>query len=259
MPKVSIILTSYNKHEYIAKSLQSILEQTYTDFELFVMDDNSNEKTLNVIQPFLQDERVKFYKSDIQTVDERVIKTRYAVLINQALEMAKGDFIAYATDDNVFHEQKVEKMVHFLEKHPEAYVVYSGSKTTYLDENGVPERNVIRNARGITWLAPCATDHCSIMHRKEILPVIKQEFGSIWDEDPQFYRIGDARFFWRVNHFLPFYPLDEILDFNFITPKSIHAQLFNEKQSSFVEKLPPQRTCNELRESLRALRRGQQG
>ena len=93
------------------------------------------------------------------------------------------------------------------------------------------------------------------MHRRSILPIIKETFHSFWDEDPHFYRLGDARFFWRINHFWPFYPIEENLDFNYITPKSIHAQLFDNAPNEFAKMLPEQRTCKELREFIRTLRR----
>lgn len=259
LPKVTVILTSYNKQEYVANTIRSILGQTFQDFELFIMDDNSNEETLSVIGGFLDDERVKFFRSDIKTLEERVEKTRYAVLINQALELAQGEYVTYATDDNIYHNQKIEKMVEFLDLHSEAMIVYSASKTVHLNEEGEVTNQIVRPAKSISWLASCMTDHCSIMHRKSILPKIKETFGSHWDEDPQFYRTGDARFFWRLNHFWPFFPINEILDFNYITPKSIHAQLFNDNPNDFSQNLPTQRTCKELRESIRARRRREKG
>lgn len=255
MPKVSIILTSYNKHEYVGESIKSILDQTYEDLELFIMDDNSNEETLNNIKPFLNDHRVTFFKSETQTIDERVAKTRYAVLINEALEKIEGEYIAYATDDNVFHKEKIEKMVNYLDNNPNVQVVYSASQTDYINEKGEITNSIVRPAKAIQWLAPCVIDHCSIMHRKTILPVIQKTFNSIWDENPQFYKIGDARFFWKINHFWPFYPINEILDFNTITPKSIHAQIQNAQPNEFAKKLPSQRMCKELRDSLRAMKR----
>lgn len=255
VPKVSVILTSYNKHEYVGKTIRSILGQTYDDFELFLMDDNSNKETQEAIKPFLDDSRIRFFKSEIETVDERVAKTRYAALINQALEMAQGDYIAYATDDNVYHKQKLEKMVDFLDNNSKVMVVYSSSQTNYVNEKGKITDTIVRPAKVIQWFAPCVLDHCSIMHRKTVIPVIREKFGTVWDENPQFYRIGDARFFFRLNHFWPFYPIDEILDFNFITPVSIHTQIFNDQKNEFASKLPPQRTCKELRDSLRALKR----
>lgn len=74
LPKVSVIMTSYNKSDYVARSIKSILSQTFTDFELFIMDDNSNEETLAEIRPFLTDDRVRFYQSDVSGVKERTEK-----------------------------------------------------------------------------------------------------------------------------------------------------------------------------------------
>jgi glycosyltransferase involved in cell wall biosynthesis len=259
LPKVTVILTSFNKPEYVSDSIRSILDQTYRDIELFIMDDNSNDETRSIIEQFLNDKRVKFIKSDIQTIEERVEKTRYAVLINKALELAQGEYVTYATDDNVHHRQKIEKMVEYLDKQPQAMVVYSASKTFHLNEMGEITNQIVRPANSVSWSASCMTDHCSIMHRMSILPKIKKIFGSYWDEDPQFYLRGDARFFWRINHFWAFYPINKVLDFNYITPKSIHAHLFNNTPNEFSKMLPPQRTCKELRDSIRAFRRRGRG
>ena len=255
LPKVTIIMTSYNKPDFVAKAIHSVVSQTYQDFELLIMDDNSSGDTLAAIEPFLDDARIQLFRSDIQTIAERVDKTRYAVLINQALERAKGKFISYITDDNVYKPCRIAKMVRYLEQHPEVNIVYSGSVTKSLNERGEVTNQVVRKAKQINWIAPCAIDHCSFMHRASVLPIIKDQFGSYWDEDPQFYRLGDARFFWRLNHHWPFYPINETLDENYITPVSIHYQIFAEKQSEFAAKLPEQRTCKELREQLRALGR----
>lgn len=248
-------MTSYNKPEYIQKAISAVLNQTFTDFELLLMDDNSGEETQRVIEPFLKDERVHFFRSDIQKMEERVKKTRYAVLINEALNFAQGEYITYATDDNCYKPNRLEKMVNYLDHHPSVQIVYSSSQTTYLDENGDTKKEITRPAKSVTWIAPCALDHCAIMHRASILSVIEKNWGSYWDEDPQFYRIGDARFFWRLNHFWPFYPINEVLDENLITPQSIHYQLFSTDPSEFAQLLPEQRTCQELREDLRKKRR----
>ncbi|MBU2661581.1 spore coat dTDP-glycosyltransferase SpsA [Bacillus cabrialesii] len=256
MPKVSVIMTSYNKSDYVAKSISSILSQTFSDFELFIMDDNSNEETLNVIRPFLNDNRVRFYQSDVSGVKERTEKTRYAALINQAIEMAEGEYITYATDDNIYMPDRLLKMVQELDAHPEKAVIYSASKTYHLNEHRAIVKETVRPAAQVTWNAPCAIDHCSVMHRYSVLEKVKEKFGSYWDESPAFYRIGDARFFWRVNHFYPFYPLAEELDLNYITDQSIHFQLFESEKNEFVRNLPPQSNCRELRESLKKLGMG---
>lgn len=255
MPKVSILMTSYNKPAYITKSIQSILDQTFTDFELFLMDDHSNSETMKVIEPFLNDKRIKFYQSTIQTMNERVEKVRYAALINEALLKASGEYISYATDDNCYRETRLEKMVDYLETNPSVMIVYSASLVNYLNEKNEITRKQLRPAKKIVPVAPCQIDHCSVMHRSSILPVIREKFGSYWDENPEFYRIGDARFFWRLNQFWDFYPIEDILDDNYITELSIHYQLKQAEKSEFIQMLPPQRTCKELREELKAMKK----
>ncbi len=124
-------MTSYNKPEYIAKSLQSILNQTFSDFELILMDDNSNEDTLKKIRPFLKDDRIRFYQSDVKTLEERVEKIRYAELINQALNKAQGEYISYATDDNCYRKNRLEKMVSYLDENPNVMITYSASLVNF--------------------------------------------------------------------------------------------------------------------------------
>lgn len=251
VPKVSIIMTSYNKPTFVGRAIEAILQQTCTDFELLLMDDNSNEETQKAMEPFLEDERVLFFRSDTKSIHERASKVRYAVLINKALDMAKGKFISYATDDNIYHPERLEKMVRKLESDPQLQIVYSASTTTHLNSHEETVKIIQRPATSVQWIASCAIDHCSIMHRKSILTTIHNKWGSYWDEDPQFYRTGDARFFWRLNHFWPFHPLNEELDTNFITDVSFHHELFAEEKSEFIKLLPVQRTCKELREDIR--------
>ncbi|MCI1859475.1 MAG: glycosyltransferase [Sporolactobacillus sp.] len=250
MIRVSVIMTSYNKPEYVARSLESILRQSEKNFELFLMDDASNQDTMAAVAPYLSDPRVRFFRSGVRSITERTVKTRYAVLINRALLQIKGKYVTYATDDNVYHPQRLEKMADYLEAHPSISIVYSGSETRYLDERQHVVRTLRRPATRVLHLAPCAVDHCSVMHRRLLLPQLKKRFGSYWDEDPCYYRIGDARFFWRLNHLAPFYPLNETLDTNYITTRSLHHQLFAPTKNEFVSRLPQQHTCKELRESL---------
>ncbi|MFJ5964221.1 MULTISPECIES: glycosyltransferase family 2 protein [unclassified Bacillus (in: firmicutes)] len=251
MTKVTVIMTSYNKPAYVGRSIEAVLHQTLSDLELFIMDDGSNEETLAAIEPYKKDPRVHFIQSGVNTLEERTAKTRYAVLINQALEQAKGEYISYATDDNVYAPDRLEKLTSYLDARPSEDIVYSGSKVIYLNSKKEPVKETIRPARTVQWNAPCAIDHCSVVHRASILKRIHAEFGSYWDESPHFYRIGDARFFFRLNHFYPFYPYDEVLDTNYITEQSIHYQLAEEEKSDFVKALPPQSSCWELRHILK--------
>lgn len=248
-------MTSYNKPEYVGKAIEGILKQSFKDFELLLMDDNSNEETQKVIEGYLKDGRIRYFRSDVKNTSERAEKIRYAVLINKALNMINGQYISYATDDNVYRPQRLDKMVSFLDSNPEIKIIYSSSRVVFLDKEGKLKRTMHRMAKSETWNAPCVIDHCSIMHRADILPIIHKKWGSYWDENPQFYLIGDARFFWRLNHFWPFYPLNEVLDDNYITEISLHRQMTSKDKSPLIRQLPEQRTCKELREYLKDLKR----
>lgn len=75
MPKITVIMTSYNKPTFVEKSILSVLNQTFQDFELFIMDDDSNELTQKVIQPFINKKNVHFYKSNVAHISERTKKS----------------------------------------------------------------------------------------------------------------------------------------------------------------------------------------
>lgn len=251
MGKVSVIMTSYNKPDYVGKAIQGVLAQTHADWELLLMDDYSDEATTRVIAPFLSDSRIRYVRSEPVSIEERASAVRYAVSINQAIDMATGDYLTYATDDNVYRPTRLAKMSDFLDRRADVQIVYSASITQRVRADGTIERAVHRPAGKLTWCAPCAVDHCSIMHRRSILRTVYERWGNYWDENPEFYRIGDARFFWRLNQYWPFHPLDEVLDDNYMTDQSFHSQLLSQEKSRMIALLPPQRECRELREDLR--------
>ncbi|MFC4765810.1 glycosyltransferase family 2 protein [Effusibacillus consociatus] len=218
-PKVSVILTSYNKPQFVGQAIESVLQQTMADFELFIMDDNSNQKTEDVFRAYLNDSRVHYHRSDVED-EERPKKTRYAVLINQALSLAKGQYISYLTDDNYYHKKRLEIMSKFLDDNPDIKVAYSAQQVTDIDLT-----ITIRKTLGVLKKAAGLVDHCSVMHRRSILDGILQKYGSYWDEDPKCWGYGDAVFWDRMNESWPFYPIDQVLDYNIRTPLSFLVRM----------------------------------
>ena len=109
-PLVSVLLTSYNRPKMVQEAIESVLNQTYQNFELIILDDNSSEETQKVLSRYLNGSKVKFYKSDVKDED-RWKEARYAVLFNVGLKMAKGELITYLCDDDYFLPQRLERMV----------------------------------------------------------------------------------------------------------------------------------------------------
>ncbi|MBR2753949.1 glycosyltransferase [Candidatus Saccharibacteria bacterium] len=106
MPKVSIILSSYNHAQYISKSIQSILKQTFSDFELYIIDDCSDDDSWKIIKSF----------KDSRIISVRNKKNLGIVIRPEIINRLKGEYIAMAHCDDEWALDKLEKQVAFLDK-----------------------------------------------------------------------------------------------------------------------------------------------
>ena len=109
---VSIIMPSYNTADYIEETIQSVLNQTYTNWELLIVDDCSNDSTLQILENY-NDERIKVF------VNEQ--NSGAAVSRNKALREAKGQWIAFLDSDDLWSPEKLEKQISFMEKNGYAF------------------------------------------------------------------------------------------------------------------------------------------
>ena len=107
MPKVSVLLTSYNHGNYIGESIQSILDQTYKDFELVILDDASTDNSVEVIKSF-KDKRIK-------TIFRK--KNLCRAICKEIIEPLQGEYIAIAHCDDKWNKEKLEKKVKYLDTH----------------------------------------------------------------------------------------------------------------------------------------------
>lgn len=124
---VSIIMPSWNTAKFIAESIQCVIEQTYQNWELLIVDDCSTDNTDEVVGPFLKDTRIKYLQNE---------KNSGAALTrNKAMREAQGEWIAFLDSDDLWTPDKLEKQVNFMKKH--GYVL---SYTEYekIDEEGKP-------------------------------------------------------------------------------------------------------------------------
>ncbi|MDQ0218885.1 glycosyltransferase family 2 protein [Peribacillus cavernae] len=221
-PKVSIILTCYNKPGTVGDAIQSVMDQSFENWELYIMDDASNKVTEEVIKPYLTDPRIYYLNSQVQDED-RYKTARYATLINVAIPLTRGEYLSYLTDDNFYLPNRLEAMVAFLDQSPHIDIVYSKQKVKNVKRDLSVISEYTRNTRGILQKAANLVDHCSVIHRRKIANQVYKKFGSYWDDDPAFWHNGDAAFWDRLNEFQPFHPIDCILDICFKTPSSFQS------------------------------------
>ena len=110
---VSIVMPSYNTAEYIAESIKSVQNQTYTDWELLIVDDCSTDYTDDVVQAFLSDSRICYIKNETNS--------GAAISRNRALREAKGKWIAFLDSDDLWHPEKLQRQIAFMEKNGYAF------------------------------------------------------------------------------------------------------------------------------------------
>ena len=131
MPKVSVILTSFNHEKYLHEAIDSVLNQTFTDYELIIWDDASSDGSWAVIKSY-SDSRIKAFQNEA---------TKRGIYgINKAIsEMATGEYIAIHHSDDVWELDKLEKQVAYLEAHSEIGAIFTWVEI--VDENGAKLEN----------------------------------------------------------------------------------------------------------------------
>lgn len=115
-PVVSVIIPAYNGTPYLAQAIQSVLDQTFSDFELIVVDDVSTDNTPDVVRAFA-DPRVRYV---LHAKNQGAIAAR-----KTGVGLAAGEVFAFLDQDDTFHPQKLERHVAFLREHPEVGVTYN--------------------------------------------------------------------------------------------------------------------------------------
>ena len=105
---VSIIMPSYNTAKFISETIESVLVQTYTNWELIIVDDCSTDNTDEVVKSFLSDNRIKYITNEKNS--------GAAVSRNRALREAKGKWIAFLDSDDLWLPVKLEKQIAFMKE-----------------------------------------------------------------------------------------------------------------------------------------------
>ena len=122
---ISIIVPIYNVEIHLDKCISSIINQTYQNIEIIIADGSTDMKTEEGIQAYLADKRIRYFHKADKNYEER---------IRMLMEMAKGDFVNYLLDDDIFHCEKIERMAGLMQLYPEVNLITSYRKV--IDKNG---------------------------------------------------------------------------------------------------------------------------
>ena len=125
MPTVSVIIPSYNHEGFVEECIQSVLNQTFQDFEIVITDDGSTDRTAEIIESF-NDPRIRFFKHP---------KNKGAcVAANNCILNSRGRYIAMLSSDDAWYPDKLEIQVKHLDAHPHVVAVFG--KVDWIDESG---------------------------------------------------------------------------------------------------------------------------
>ena len=131
--KVSIIVPMYNAEKFIGKTIESVLSQTYENWEMLIMNDVSTDNSLAVVNEYVKkDDRIKVVNTE---KNMGVVKGR-----NHLIDLANGKYIAFLDADDYWHSQKLEKQIQFMK---EKNAGISCTEYTRVKENGEKINEVV--------------------------------------------------------------------------------------------------------------------
>ncbi|MFH2141736.1 MAG: glycosyltransferase [Bacteroidota bacterium] len=184
---VSVIIPVYNGEKYISETIQSVISQTYTDWELIVVNDGSTDNTLKIVEQYCQkDKRIKL----IDKINEGVSVAR-----NTGYLSSKGDFLAFLDADDKWHEKNLSKKIEFLKTNSEIGLIHADMQ--FIDESSNIKRECYSGKEGnilkslLLWDGTNIPSPSSILVRREVIQIV-----GLFDTDLS--TAADQEFFFRV-------------------------------------------------------------
>jgi glycosyltransferase involved in cell wall biosynthesis len=166
-PKISVLMTVYNTDMFIREAIESILNQTFKDFELIIVNDGSTDKTKEIIREYMKkDKRIVYLENPINLGFDLLFKT-----VNKGLEIAKGRYIARLDADDYSYPNRLQVQYDYLEKHPKIFMI--GSSAVVIDKYGNELERIIKRQWIPSWIYKYRVGisnsfiHSSIMFRNE--------------------------------------------------------------------------------------------
>ena len=185
---VSVIVPTYNRADLISETIESILNQTYKNFELIIVDDGSTDNTEEVIRKF-KDSRIKYIKTDNWGGPARPRNT--------GIKKAKGEYIAFCDDDDIWLPKKLEKQIRVFQISNETAMLYTRFKTIeggvisnkIFPENGKYNSGNIFKSIYLRNLIACS----SVMVKRSVLDQV-----GLFNTDPNLIAVEDADLWLRI-------------------------------------------------------------
>ena len=154
---VSVITPTYNCGKFISETIESVRAQSYTDWEMIIVDDCSTDNTADIVSKYIEeDSRIKYHCLDKNS--------GAAVARTTAMEMAEGEYMAFCDSDDLWAEDKLQKQLNFMTEND-----YAFSATSYeqIDEESKPLNRIIKTIKKTDYnrlLLDCPVGNSTVMY-----------------------------------------------------------------------------------------------
>lgn len=196
-PKITVVMPTYNRADLISKSIESVLKQTYVNFEFFILDDGSTDNTKEIVKKYLNDKRVRYLYHDNQGE---------ANTVNWGWSIAKGEYFTQVNSDDTLEPNSFEKMVKALDKHPNKVLAYP-------DFNFINEKDeIISTTKSPNWNFKKALSKFSCYPASAGTFIRKKAFQN-WKniKRDRFRHINDIEMYWDMALVGDFLHVPEVL------------------------------------------------
>lgn len=200
---VSIITPTYNCASYIAETIESVQNQTYQNWEMIIVDDCSQDNTLDIVHSYLlKDSRIKY---------ERLSENHGAAFArNKAMCIASGAYMAFLDSDDLWLPSKLETQIEYMQTN---HCAISCTKYECIEENGVPNGkivNVIPRTSYNRLLLDCPVGNSTVMYdvtklgKFKVPDIRKRNDDALWlqmlKKEPYIYGIDTVLMQYRIRH-----------------------------------------------------------
>ena len=159
MPQVSVVMPAYNAEKYIREAIDSILAQTFTDFEFIILDDGSTDHTAEIVRSYT-DSRIRFYQNEHNM--------GVAATLNRGLDLARGEYIARMDADDISLPERFSKQAWYMDGHPDIAVLATNVENFGAD---IPawSTSATSEALAVDLIFNCCLCHPTVMMSKRVL------------------------------------------------------------------------------------------
>jgi glycosyltransferase involved in cell wall biosynthesis len=239
-PKITVFMACYNSALFVAEAINSILNQTFTDFEFIIVNDGSTDKTVEIIENF-KDDRITLLHN---AKNEGLVYTR-----NKALTYANGEYIAILDSDDIAYPNRLALQYDFLQKHPE--IALCGGHATIINQHGekTGKKHIVPISENLDMIMLFGNPfiNSSSMFRTSIFKELNGYKNYALNEDFElFIRIANKYPVVNIDHFLVQYRIHQN---NITTIKAVEKGILELKiigELHQILHIPPQNSLQKI-------------